>query len=179
MPNWAEGTISVTGRKESVLNFTRRFIYEDVESHNKDAYFFARSFPRTTWGEKANEIEDLYNGLLPDTEATYVMNVDFAWSAHKYLLDGYPTRFPDCASLGDACMQDSVTAEIHAEETDTGFEEYIACGKTGNVTYHDQNMPTYVCPACGCALYLSSHTDIDEYVCPYCENVGFKPQSAG
>ena len=44
MPNWAFGTVKVTGTREGVKSFVERFISSDDQSTVPGKRFFARSF---------------------------------------------------------------------------------------------------------------------------------------
>lgn len=44
MPNWAFGTVKVTGTREGIKSFVERFISSDDQSTVPGKRFFARSF---------------------------------------------------------------------------------------------------------------------------------------
>jgi len=178
MPNWANGTVAITGRKENVLMFTRRFIYDDTVRANIVS-FFARSFAQVKRKEITDEIEELFEGISAEMEDTFCMNVDFAWSADNCLIDGYPQRFPDCVTLADACVADHVSVEILTEELGIGFEENILCDKEGKVTSQCWSMPVYICPSCGSEYSFPTYLDLSQYECPLCETIGLRLQTAG
>ena len=169
MPNWAFGTVAITGSKEGILNFTRRFIYEGTDRDKIEPNFFARSFAQATRSETVDEIENLYANVPAEAVDTFCMNVYFAWSANNCLIDGYPQQFPECISLADACVTDRVSVEILTEEPGISFEENIHCDKDGRVTSVSRDMPIYTCPLCGNGFPFPSYLDIGEYICPVCE----------
>ena len=179
MPNWAFGTVAITGKKESVLMFTRRFIYDDTDCSNIALKFFARSFAQVKRKEITDEIEGVFDGIPAEAEDTFCMNVFFAWSADNCLIDGYPQRFPECLTLADACVADSVSVEILTEEPGIGFEECILCDKEGRVASQSRSMSVYICPSCGNEYSFPTYLDLSQYECPICETSGLRLKTAG
>jgi len=178
MPNWASGAVSVTGRKDSALNFARRFIYEDAQRDLAKPYYFARSFAQDSWGETIEIINNLFDGVPAGTESKLNMDIEFAWSASSCLLFDNSNKIPGSITLSDACIEDNVSVEIKTEESDLGFIENITCGKDGSVTFQTQDMPVYVCPVCGSEYFIKSYMDISEFECMLCEKTGLISKEA-
>lgn len=179
MPNWAWGSVSVTGTKQNVLKFSGRFIYEGEEDVKNETGipYFARSFAQKTRSEATDEINTIFNDMQAEAESTFTLYVDFAWSANSCLIKGAPQQFPtECITLMDACIADAVSAEIKTEEPGNGFEETIYCSKDGNYDSHSRKMQTCICPSCGAFTLIPSSGNADEYECHDCGKAGLKSE---
>jgi len=180
MPNWACGTVSITGPKQNILKFADRFIYnEQADSDNKPEHrFFARSFSSYTQAGMTDEIEALFADTKPGTEATFSLPIDFAWSAYSCLIKGYPQDFAEeCITLSDACKLDGVSVEIQTDEPGMCFEETITCDKDGNIDAQSCEMPAYTCPHCDATHAYPSFVGLDESACYECGEIGLtKPE---
>jgi len=177
MPNWACGLVSVSGTKRNVINFVSRFIYDGDKEETEDPKlrYFARSFTNTERQSVLDDIEDAFNGQSEESEFTFEIQVDFAWSAFSCTIQGYPQDLPDeCITLMDACKADHVCADIKTEEGGMCFEEHITCDKLGQVTSECMELQSYKCPGCGYITGLASFNDADEYSCPECGDVGLE-----
>jgi len=178
MPNWACGLVLVTGTKPNVINFISRFIHSDDsgKSAASSPKFFARSFTNTTRQAILEDIKTLFAGQPADAKDEFSLPVDFAWSAHSCLIQGYPQDFPtECITLMDACKEDQVSVEISTEESGMYFEEYITCDNHGQMTSESKELLTYKCPHCGNTMGLASFIDTDEYGCYECGETGLEP----
>lgn len=180
MPNWACGSVSVSGTRENVKKFAGRFIYKD-EVNIKTAEhgrFFARSF---IWQKKQHalmEVDIQFRHQEEHTENTCMFSVDFAWSAMSCLMDGYPQKDPNCITLSDACVEDQVSVEIETEEGGMGFEEYIFCDKDGSVSSNCEDMPSFECQSCHSTMSIPSYGDLDDYECCECGECNWKKVEA-
>jgi hypothetical protein len=174
MPNWACGTVSITGTRFCVHKFANRFIHvDDADNDSKQgSRYFARSFSSFTRVGVAEEIESLFDGP-PETEATFCLPIDFAWSAYSCLIDGYPQECPEqCITLSEACQADWVSVEIQTCEPGMYFEEAILCDKSGIVDAQSRELSTCICPNCGASDAYPSFADLDEYECLECGAIG-------
>ena len=119
------------------------------------------------------DVESAFVGLPAEVEGTFELFIDFAWSAHSCLIEGYPQEFPDnCITLADACIAGQVSVEIQTEEPGMCFEEHIICDKLGLLTDEEKELQSYTCPSCGLTTGLASFNDPDDYECPECGEVG-------
>jgi hypothetical protein len=176
MPNWACGSVSVTGTKQNISKFISRFIYEDdSETEITDRRFFARSFTNDYKQSVLEELENIFIDLPEGSEGVFVLAVDFAWSAHSCLIDGYPQKNPECITLGDACVEDHVSVIIQTEESGNDFEEFVSCDRLGQVSSFDKNLTLHKCLSCGTVTCISSFQDADESACFECDNIGLEP----
>lgn len=89
MPNWACGTVEVTGTRMGIKSFLERFITNDEPSTLPGKKFFARSFLGEKRQELMREAEECFR--TQDAKEIGTMNIhpDFAWSAYSCLIDGY------------------------------------------------------------------------------------------
>ena len=166
MPNLAWGTVSVTGTKENVLKFTKRFLYDDIEP---DIPYFARSFVQSPRSDTVNEINKCFKHLSLEIKVAYTFYVDFAWSAYSCLIDGYPQKYPeDCIALKDACIADNVSVEIKTEEPGFVFEEEIFCSEDGSLDEHSRDLLSFACEHCGRCNFVASFGDPVDYECNEC-----------
>ena len=177
MPNWACGSASITGIKPNVIKFVSRFIHdEDVGTDDRNELYFARSFTNDKRQSVLEDVEGAFHGIPEGIEGRFDLSVDFAWSAHSCLIDGYPQNNPDhCITLAAACVEDQVSVEIYTEEGGIGFEEYIFCDKQGQLTDTSTDLLPYKCRSCGNLMSLASFYDPDEYACWECGDVGLDP----
>ena len=177
MPNWACGFVSITGTKPNVEKFVGRFIHDEgVDSDIPKHLYFARSFTNDSQQSVLDAVETAFHGSSVESERTFDMSVDFAWSAYSCLIDGYPQGDPDhCITLAAACAEDKVSAEIRTEEGGIGFDEYISCDKQGALTSNCTDLLPYKCKNCGAITSIASFTDEDEVECYECGEVGLDP----
>lgn len=177
MPNWACGTVLVTGIKQNVLSFANRFIY-DGDGENTDELtkrrYFARSFADTTRQEMMRNLDDIFGNKSSDTSCVFSLPIGFAWSACSCLIQGYPQDFPSkCITLMEACRTDHVKVEIWTEESGMRFEEHVVCDKHGYLLSNEaKELQDYECPHCGNTMGIASFNDLDDYVCYECGKQG-------
>ena len=182
MPNWACGTVSITGPKQNILKFTDRFIYADQadSGKNQEHPYFARSFSSFTRSGVNDEIEALFPDCPPESEETFCLPISFAWSAYSCLIDGYPQDFEEeCITLSDACRLDGVSVKIQTDEPGMCFEEEIYCNKNGNVDAQSRELTVQICPRCGAVNSFPSFADSDMCVCIDCGEIGLKQPEVG
>ena len=166
MPNWAIGTVSVQGEKDSILKFTERFIYNDEGGLTtaERGLYFKRSFVHAERAEIVAEIEKLpVEGI-----STFELFVCFAWCVDSCLIR--VNNQSEHITLAAACKADEVSVSIYAEENDT--EEIISCDSGGYVDYECNYMPKYECPHCGNVMSLPSTSDADDFECCECGKLG-------
>lgn len=174
MPNWAWGTINVTGKKEDVLAFSKHFLCDvgDGNGHvDPGVSAFYRSF---TWQSRDRFEEGVlasFKDVEDGKEATATILADFAWSAHSCLVDHGDDAH--CISLVDACMIHQVDVSIQVQEPGMFFEEEITCDRLGNLTYHDADLRTGKCRHCGNTQGIASFEDPDDCECSECGETGF------
>ena len=165
MPNWSCGRVTVKGEPEDVKKFCEYFNYED-DTYRDDLRkkCFARSFVHQDW---TSFVEDYNLGESNDVE----FNVDFAWSAHSCLIEGYPQdNKRNCITLATACKRHNVKVDITTEEPGMGFEEHIVADRN-NVLSTSTQMPTFTC-VCGASQCISKDTDIIDIECCSCDKSG-------
>lgn len=174
MPNWAFGTVKITGAKKDVRNFMGRFlsIYDDSSQRLRTDKYFARSFICQDLKSAYSEFENSNSGISEQQEVTHDLSVQFAWSAKACLLEGYPQEFSDtCEDLPTACAEDCVSVEIDTEEDGNCFEEHILCLDYGKeLVYVVDDMPNYICKNCGNEQAFSNSED--EFTCWQCDCSG-------
>lgn len=177
MPNWAIGSVDVTGTREAVLAFSDRFITDDEISTVPGRKCFARSFLEESREDFRNEIKEFFKSAASDEKRTFNLGVMFAWSATSCMINGYPQANPnECITLAEACTEDCVSVEIHTSETGMCFEEEITCDEDGNCTDVERDMDSYRCPECGEVWCLASFEDPDDYECCECGHQGLVPR---
>jgi len=166
MPNWAIGTVFVQGRRENIMRFTERFIYNDeVDTKTIErGLYFKRSFVHAERAEIVAEIEK----LPAEGISTFELLVSFAWCVDSCLIR--VRNHNEHITLTDACKADEVLVSIYAEENDT--EEIISCDSGGYVDYICNYMPKYKCPHCGNVMSLPSKSDADDFECCDCGKLG-------
>ena len=62
MPNWAFGTVKVTGTREGVKSFVERFISSDDQSTVPGKRFFARSFSEQKREQSVKDAMEEFEG---------------------------------------------------------------------------------------------------------------------
>lgn len=159
MPNWATGNVRVTGKPSDVEAFCKLFLFKDTA---EPQIYFARSFIHQNW----NDFKKEYLG-----KASAEFGVDFAWSCHTCLIEGYPNG-QDCITLVGACKKFKVEIIIDTEEGGMGFEEHVECDKDGSLIEECYNMPTFKCARCKNIQLIPSSYDVGEEECWECENIG-------
>lgn len=175
MPNWADGTVRITGRnKKNVEDFCKYFIFEE-ECGTKKAPYFGRSFIHQSW-------KDFKKDFLGGTEAEF--GVDFAWSAASCLISGYPTKKGvepvECITLMDACKKHKVYVVIETCEPGMAFEETLECNEKGELVVDEsRDMPSYTCK-CGNEQSMRTDADLSDEECWECGKIGQwkKPKEA-
>lgn len=177
MPNWAIGSVDVTGTREAVLAFSDRFITSDEISTVPGRKFFARSFLEEFRESIRGEICEYFKSAVPEEKRSFNLGVMFAWSATSCVISGYPQQNPDeCITLSEACVEDCVAVEIHTSETGMSFEEEIICDEDGNCSDIERDLVSYRCPECGEIWCLASFEDPDDYECCECGHEGLIPK---
>ena len=166
MPNWAIGTVSVQGEKDSILKFTERFIYNDEGGLTtaERGLYFKRSFVHAERAEIVAEIKKLPSEGI----STFKLLVSFAWCVDSCLIR--VRNHNEHITLADACKADEVSVNIYAEESDT--EEIISCDSGGYVDYICNYMPKYECRLCGNVMTLPSTSAAGDFECCECGKLG-------
>ncbi len=143
MPNWCWGYVKVTGTPKNVKDFCKLFIFDEgVENEPKQ--YFARSFMNCSLRDFFKEQEDNFKIGIAE------FSVDFAWSAHSCLIDGYPNKNNKINPiLMDMCKKYKVDVEINTEEGGFGFSEEIICNYDGELFEECFDFITYKCKKCG------------------------------
>ncbi len=173
MPNWACGTVEVTGTIEGIISFIERFV-DWNESVVPGKRFFARSFIDEGRSEVTGRLKSENNGQPGGNRTTLGFEVSFAWSAYTCLVYGYPQDNPEkLMTLEEACREDNVSVRIFTEEPGICFEEDLQCDTDGNVTYRCEELLPARCRHCGETQCVSSHADLDEVECWECGKLGF------
>ena len=175
MPNWACGSVSISGTKVNIEKFVSRFIHEEESgTKGQDCRYFARSFTNDRKQSVLDEVGKVFDGAEANAERSFDLSVDFAWSAYSCLIDGYPQGDPECITLNAACVEDQVSAEIITEEGGIGFEEYIFCDKNGELTAECKDLLPYKCKSCGTEQSMASFVDAEEFSCYECGAFGLE-----
>jgi predicted RNA-binding Zn-ribbon protein involved in translation (DUF1610 family) len=180
MPNWAEGDVTIVGKKENIKKFINRFVFDsdDEEAkctsneemfNKKGIKFFSGSIIYDNKEEVIEMIDD-HAKNSNDDNLTIEINCDFAWSARSCLIDEVIKNvYGDyCIPLSDACKEDGVSVNIETIECGNKFEESIACDENGNYTNTSKSMSSYKCNKCGEIWAIPSRDDLNEYGCPDC-----------
>ena len=160
MPNWCLGNVKVKGEPSNVRKFCELFIFEEDEGNKKGKYF-ARSFIHQSW-------KDFHEEYLGENEAEF--SVDFAWSCHSCMIEGYPDDIKECVTLEWACKKFNVEVWIETEEGGMGFEEEVSYTKEG-LKYDSKDMPSYRC-SCGNEQQIPSVMSVENECCYECEEYG-------
>lgn len=175
MPNWAMGTVYVTGKQANVLAFSKRFITDDKPSTVEGIKYFARSFANNKREDVEQYIRSEFEGKGQEVETTVEIPMDFAWSAYSCLIAGYPQRSEgECITIQDACVMDQVDVEIRTTEPGMCFEEQISCDREGDLTNECYDLTSARCKHCGEVQGVGSFEDLDEVECYECGEVGFE-----
>ena len=173
MPNWACGPVTVTGTRDGLISFIRRF--PDGNADEQRTGYFARSF---LFDDRQTLIEDIMMRTEADpgnAVAEITFSVSFAWSAYYCVISGYPEKWPDkCVTLSQACREDRVGVHIRTEEPGLYFEEDILSDEDGNVTESSQDLKTVRCPVCGSTQGTASFMDPADLECFECGSVGLE-----
>lgn len=169
MPNWAFGQVNVTGKAKNIEKFCRLFLFtEDTEKEGVGKRYFARSFTNDSWESFYGEYIKDYE---PEEETSISFSVDFAWSCHSCMIDGYPDG-KECVTLQWACKEYNVDVEIDTEETGCCFTEHITCSKNGDLVEECEDMPEYTCQNCGSKQSFPEDYDLESEECGNCGRVG-------
>ena len=173
MPNWACGTVEVTGTKKCIASFIERFVdwHGAVQPGKR---FFARSFIDEGHDSLIERLMRESRGLPDDQSTAFTFDVSFAWSAYSCVIDGYPQGNPEeLITIDKACQEDSVSVHIFTEEPGICFEEDLQCDADGNCDYHCDELLAARCRHCGEIQSVSSHAVLDEVECWECGEIGF------
>ncbi len=176
MPNWAIGTVAITGKKNSIKRFVSRFIYDDHNSKEgkKETHHFARSFCSGKKVQTINEVSELFQNITEDIEQTFYLHPQFAWSATSCIINGYPQRWKECVTLAEACQKDKVSVKIETEECGNCFEEHIFCDADGCLEEESFDLKPYLCSKCKHVEHIASFHDIDDYDCCECGEIDWR-----
>lgn len=146
MPNWAFGTVKVTGTREGVKSFVERFISSDDQSTVPGKRFFARSFSEQKREQSVRDAMEEFEGKADNETAEHSFLIMFAWSVWSCMIDGYPQRNDaECITLSEACMEDHVAVEIRSTETGMCFEEHVTCDEDGNLNHAERDLSRCKC----------------------------------
>lgn len=169
MPNWCNGYVNVSGKAKNVEKFCSHFVFmEDEEKEGLKKKYFARSFTQQSWESfKENHFKKKSN-----KEINIAFSVDFAWSCHSCMIEGYPQRSPkDNITLEWACKKYDVKVHITTEEIGCCFEEEITADKNG-VIDTCKDMPNYTCSNCGKEQAMPTDCELEEQTCYNCDTTG-------
>ena len=174
MPNWAFGTVKVTGTREGVKSFVERFISSDDQSTVPGKRFFARSFSEQKREQSVKDAMEEFEGKADNETAEHSFLIMFAWSVWSCMIDGYPQRNDaECITLSEACMEDHVAVEIRSTETGMCFEEHVTCDEDGNLNHAERDLSRCKCRNCGEISLFGSFEDLDDAECSECGECGF------
>lgn len=165
MPNWAYGSVSVTGVKKDIISFVDRFIfiYEDIYHQKVDGHkCFYRSFIEEKKKIVHKEIDQCFKGSTGNSERIYIFPAIFAWSAASCIIHDNLQDFPESIQLADACKEDQVSMEIETVEYGEAFEENIICNKNGDCSYETHKLSPCTCRICSGIEGTSSYTVLDD-----------------
>jgi hypothetical protein len=162
IPNWCYSSVEIKGDVKNIKKFLKLFLWDNREI-KEGVKYFARSFTQNDYREFIKE-----NFKKTDKgEIEIYLLVEFAWSCHSCLIEGYPNENNDCITLIDACKKYKVDVKIESAEEGLGFEEEITCDREGNLTEDCIDMPTIICK-CGNEQLKPSYMDISEIDCYEC-----------
>lgn len=165
MPNWACGSVTVTGNAQNIKDFLSHFIFNKRD--NTGAYF-ARSFSEEYFDQVMSGVDKCAAGNQEDC-FSYRIDVEFAWSAHTCIIDGYPHKSDsNCITLEEACALHHVSAEIYTEECGMCFAEHIICTPEGLSLEDCVDLVSYKCRNCGNIQGISPFWDLDDAECCEC-----------
>lgn len=169
MPNWAYGTVKVTGTREGVKSFIERFSSREDAACVSGKRHFARSVLDRSRQECIDNVMYGFPLLPPDGILEFTLIVDFAWSARHCLIQGYPQEdIENYLTLSEACKEDHVSAEIYTTEPSMCLEEHISATEDGTVNYKEHDMSLCKCRHCGETIHLSCYDDPSDFECPNC-----------
>ena len=173
MPNWAMGSVEVTGKAAGVISFVERFLdWNDQEVPKKK--YFARSIVDEDRSSLIKRIRHENHGRPKDINIQVDFEASFAWSAYSCLVSGYPQAAADvCIPLEQACRDDGVSVQIYTEESGNWFEEDLRCDSEGNISYSSKDLTLVCCRHCGEKQGISSRANLDEVECCECGQIGF------
>lgn len=169
MPNWCNGDVTVEGKPKDIEGFCKLFIFENEEGKDTKKRYFARSFIHYKDFKTFKESE-----LDGSNNAQFM--VEFAWSGHSCLIEGYPTdrkqkNFNRLITLSKACKEFKVNVTITTEEQGLGFSEVITCNSKGKFTEVCEDLPSFKCK-CGNEQTFGSYDDKSDTECCDCGKVG-------
>lgn len=182
MPNWCNGMVYLTGKKEDIINFMQFFVFDEDSEHTEEDWrdyikkvkpngYFARSFANISYNTMLEEIEEQNKDNL-NKDYKYNILIDFAWSVWSCIFEGYPhsENKEECITLQEALKMCPINLEIYAEECGVCFEEEIKFDiKTKILEYKEIDMPIYKCKKCGCeGMQFPRDTDLDDQECYDC-----------
>lgn len=176
MPNWCNGFVEVKGKTKDVRDFCRLFLFDnDTErAGNLQRKYFARSFMNRDWKGFA---EEYFKGEKPEEIIEISFGMDFAWSCHSCIIEGYPDG-KECVTLKWACKKYKVDVHITTEETGCCFEEDITCNNKGELNEICNDMPKHKCFNCGTECAIPSSYDLDEESCYECGEIAWTDKLA-
>lgn len=176
MSNWATGYIEIEGKPKDVENFCKLFIFEEEKGKKglKQEKYFARSFVQSSWKEFKKEY---FGDITTEKKWDIGFLVDFAWSCHSCMFDGYPTAKDnkECVTLEWAMKKYNVNVEIEVEEEGVGFEEKITT-KDKIPIYESKEMPEYTCQKCGSDQHIPSSYEPSDEACYECGEFAWKDE---
>ena len=73
MPNWAFGTVKVTGTREGIKSFVERFISSDDQSTVPGKRFFARSFSEHMREQSIKDAMEEFEGKADNETAEHML----------------------------------------------------------------------------------------------------------
>lgn len=174
MPNWAHGSVEITGIRSNVESFIARFIPHEGKPM-AGRRFFARSFNNMGETELSQVLQQAFEDHAEGEEATVCISVSFAWSAYSCVIDGYPQNDPErCITLSDACMEDRVSVVIRTTEYGMSFTESISCDAAGVLTVSTKDLSHARCKRCGHVEEMTLLDAPEEVECECCGNIGFE-----
>ena len=175
MADWAYGLTDVTGTKKAIASFLNRFIYPDEPKTIDGVKYFARSFLHEDRADIRAELDALFQGVPEAEEREMRIYPDFAWSASRCFVSGYPENFPDiCASLFEACIEDQVDVVVRTKEDGMWSEEEAVCDRNGTLSYDCKFLKTVRCRRCGNTQSIASFEDPDDLECYECGDCGLE-----
>lgn len=182
MPNWCIGCVEVKGKVKDVKEFCKLFVFEgdfDEKGEGDKKKFFARSFTNRKW---VNFEKEHFKNMGEKDKIEIDFPINFAWSCHSCIIDGYPTRetkFADtkgkCVTLKWACKKYKVDVHITTEEESCSFEEDVTCDSKGNLKELCKEMPVHICQNCGNKQPIPSSyssSELEDVECSNCSHYG-------
>lgn len=179
MPNWSIGPVEITGTREAVSSFAKRFISTDWNfMPQRPERHFSRSYSDMTAAEMERRISECFYGCEDHEVTTFSFIASFAWELDGNLIDSASvSRHEELITIGDACKEDGVSVEIHTSEPSNDLEEWIICHANGAPMYGSQNLKGYRCKSCGNIQSLASFEDPSDTECEECGETGFEKTS--